>query len=146
MHAGGVGELTAVGRGRFTTDEYVELLVNVLLSSVLLPEPIPLYLVQDNRPSHTSRLVKTWFHVHPEITLLPHPPKSPDVNPIKNIWGMMMQGTVEDNSVAHSRAAVVDRAKLAGEQLRSQDGRDLTGKLVASMPLRLNSVIDAGGA
>lgn len=149
MHAAGVGELTDVGQGRFTGNKYVELLEEVLLPSVramLFPELTPFYLVQDNSPVHSSNVVKSWFQDHPEITLLPHPPKSPDLNPIENIWGMMIQNLSLDNPVLHSRATMVNRVKLAWEELRSQGGRDMTAELVASMPCRLNSVIDAGGA
>ena len=40
---------------------------------------------EDSAPSHTARLAKTWF-TNNEVALFPHPPNSPDLNPIKPVW------------------------------------------------------------
>ena len=39
----------------------------------------------DSAPSHTSKLTKQWLADH-EISVFPHPPSSPDVNPIEPVW------------------------------------------------------------
>ncbi|KAH0557569.1 hypothetical protein KQX54_008410 [Cotesia glomerata] len=41
--------------------------------------------MHDNSPVHTAAIVKEWFNQHPDVHLLPHPPYSPDLNPIENI-------------------------------------------------------------
>lgn len=69
MWSGGVGELTTVG-GRFTGENYVTILEDVLLLTVyamarLRPEPI--YLVQDNCHDHKSRVV-TQFDLAVHLT------------------------------------------------------------------------------
>lgn len=43
---------------------------------------------QDNAPAHTSKRVKKWM-ISKGITLINHPPNSPDMNPIESIWGIM---------------------------------------------------------
>jgi transposase len=40
---------------------------------------------QDGAPSHTSKLMKQWLADH-RISLFPHPPSSPDINPIEPVW------------------------------------------------------------
>ncbi|KAK3888513.1 hypothetical protein Pcinc_007428 [Petrolisthes cinctipes] len=143
----GVSELTDVGEGRFTCEKYVEILDEVLLPSVralLFPYTLPFTLVQDNSPIHTSRIVKLWFHNHPEITVMPHPPRSPDLNPIEHIWAVMTKTCAKDVA-RHNRSAVVRSAQMAWEELRVPEGQELTQSLVASMPRRLNSVLAAGG-
>ena len=92
IHAGGVGELADVGPDRWTGEKYVEVLEDITLPSVramLYPEPEPFYLLHDNNPIHTCRAVKAWFEQHPGITVVPHPPKSPDLNPIEHIWNVI---------------------------------------------------------
>lgn len=148
ISAAGVGELADVGEGRFTAAKYVEMLDEVLLPSVtrlLFPDAAPFYFVQDTSPIHTANVVKSWFHEHPDITLLPHPPKSPDLNPIEHIWAAMTRKCAQNNVSQRSRAAVVRSALMAWEELRTPEGQALTQSVVASMPNRLNSVIDAGG-
>ncbi|CAA7271760.1 unnamed protein product [Cyclocybe aegerita] len=43
---------------------------------------------QDGAPSHGSKVTKRWFAQH-GIPLFPHPPSSPDLNPIKPIWHLL---------------------------------------------------------
>ena len=148
IHSSGVGELADTGPGRLTGARYVEILDDILLESVrilLFPEGVPFYLVQDNSPIHTSRVVRDWFQRHPEITLLPHPPRSPDLNPIEHVWAAMTR-RMRANPACHSSDEVIADARQAWEEIRSPAGQELTVTLVGSLPSRLNSVIGAGGA
>ena len=40
---------------------------------------------QDGAPSHTAKLMKTWF-TNNEVALFPHPPHCSDLNPIEPVW------------------------------------------------------------
>ena len=40
---------------------------------------------QDGEPSHTAKRTKQWFTDNEDV-LFPHPPNSPDLNPIEPIW------------------------------------------------------------
>lgn len=94
IHAGGVGKLVDVGPGQFTGEKYVEILDEVLLPSVRMlqfPDTTEFYLLQDNSPIHKSRTVKASFPEHPEIKVLPHPPRSLDINPTEHIWAAMVK-------------------------------------------------------
>jgi len=43
---------------------------------------------QDNAPAHKSYLIKEWL-ANNVATILNHPPQSPDLNPIQNLWSLM---------------------------------------------------------
>ena len=47
--------------------------------------------VHDRSPIHTANIVRQWFNDHPQITLMNWPPKGADLNPIENIWGLMVR-------------------------------------------------------
>ncbi|KAK3884326.1 hypothetical protein Pcinc_011391 [Petrolisthes cinctipes] len=92
MHSSGVGELVDIGPGKFTGKRYIDILENAFLPSVrilLYSYPEEFFLVQDNSPIHNCKVVKDWFSTHPEIKVLPHPPRSPDLNPIEYLWAAM---------------------------------------------------------
>ena len=145
MCSSGVGELTDVGPGRFTGARYVDIL-EVLLPTVramAFPDQDPFYLVQDNSPIHTSRVVKNWFREHPEIEVLPHPPKSPDLNLLEHVWADMCKHM--PNGCARRREIVVRNALRAWGRLGSDEGQVFMSEFVSSMRRRLKAVLEAGG-
>ncbi|KAK3870731.1 hypothetical protein Pcinc_002785 [Petrolisthes cinctipes] len=150
MHSSGVGELVDIGPGKFTGERYIDILENAFLPSVrilLYPYPEEFFLVQDNSPIHNCKLVKDWFSTHPEIKVLPHPPRSPDLNPIEHLWAAMERRSKEkDLGSRYNRASVVKRALDFWESLRGRHGQFVTQKMVESMPRRLNCVLEAGGS
>ncbi|XP_037784703.1 uncharacterized protein LOC119580677 [Penaeus monodon] len=69
----------------------------------------------DNSPIHTSRTVQDWFREHPDIVLQSHPPRSPDLNPIENMWAAMSKYMHQDHT--RNRVAVVNNASQTWERL-----------------------------
>jgi transposase len=47
-------------------------------------------LITDNAPWHTAKIVKQYLDTC-QITVLPLPPYSPDLNPIENLWHIIKQ-------------------------------------------------------
>ncbi len=48
------------------------------------------YFQQDNPPYHIAQIISDWFLEHDnEFTLLKCPPRSPDLNPVEHLWGVV---------------------------------------------------------
>lgn len=139
----GVGELTDIN-GRFTADQYIEILEEVMLPSVrayVLPYPERIVFVQDQCPVHTARVVRQWFNEHQEIELLNWPPRGCDMNPIEDVWALMVNGW--EPSEERTRQALLDHTQHEWELLRGKP--HLIAKSVESMPRRLQKVIEMEG-
>lgn len=142
MWHGGMGELVPID-GHLTGQQYINILETSFLPAVrmyAIPEPLPIWLVQDRSPIHTSHIVRDWFSTHPEIQLIDWPSKGADLNPIENLWAVMMKGwEVEEKT----RACVERRATERWEEMRGQP--DICSSLTDSLPRRLHKVIEAQG-
>lgn len=143
MWAQGPGELVKI-EGKFNSQQYIEILEEVLLPSVramAIPPHMPITLVQDNSSIHKSKMVREWLDLHPDIIVIDWPPKGCDLNPIEHMWAVMKQ----DWKVGEPRnaTAVEETARRVWDSFRRRP--ELCQNLVASMPKRLNKVIDAGG-
>lgn len=143
MSAAGPGELVFIAE-RATGPIYREVLENTMLPTVrtVYPEQeLPeFFFIQDNSPIHCSHIVSDWFAQHPEVKKLPWPSRSPDLNPIENLWGKMVQEW--DKRDERTKAALVEHCHSVWESMR---GRDLCQGLVGSMRRRCDAVIDAAG-
>ena len=106
-----------------------------------IPEPQPIYLVQDNSPIHKSKLVDQWFQHHPQFVRLFWPAKSPDLNPIENVWSKMVQKWKHDNE--RTENALECHCQLVWESLRQEP--EYVESLVRSVPRRIEEVRDAQG-
>jgi hypothetical protein len=95
---------------------------------------------QDNAAIHTSRLTKAWFSER-NMTVLDWPAKSPDLNPIENMWGVLARRVYAGGRQFQSRK------ELIRVILREWEGIEplLIKNLIVSMPKRVGSVLELQG-
>lgn len=138
MSAAGVGELVFI-EGIMDKTVYLSILKeNVKKSAEKLNLPRSFTFQHDNDPKHSARIVKTWLASN-IAHVLPHPPQSPDLNPIEHLWEELDRRirTRTISSKADLKAALIEEWNKIGE--------DTTKKLVHSMPNRLKAVIKQKG-
>lgn len=96
---------------------------------------------QDNASCHTARSTKEWLCLR-LVPFLVWPSKSPDLNPIENIWGQLVR-KVYSNGRHYNSTAVLKRAiQAAWDQMPQADIQ----AVVASMPSRIfQCIANKGG-
>ncbi|KAG2904581.1 hypothetical protein PC119_g11450 [Phytophthora cactorum] len=126
--------------GRQASEHYIHTVSEYMLPFAHLHYGLDYIYQQDNASIHRSHLTKEFFEEE-GITVLNWPARSPDLNPIENVWSMMARyvyanGRQYDN-VASLTAAI----------LESWEAIELSylNKLVASMPRRCIEVIEKKG-
>jgi transposase len=93
---------------------------------------------QDNASCHTAKLTKAFFHSK-DLTVLPWPANSPDLNPIENIWAILKQNV--ERRIVRNKEELVNVA----EEEWSNIDQDLIRKTIHSMPKRISQVLERGG-
>ncbi|KAA8497595.1 Transposable element Tc3 transposase [Porphyridium purpureum] len=116
-----------------------------VLLEALLPFGLEMYdfnftFQQDNAPAHTANSTKAWLDAL-GVTVLPWPARSPDLNPIENIWGVLSR-VVYRKGRQFARVAELKAAVLAAWATEAQK---YVVPLLESMPRRLQAVLDARG-
>ncbi|CAJ0959493.1 unnamed protein product [Ranitomeya imitator] len=115
-----------------------------ILEHFMLPSADKLFgdenciLQQDWTPIHTAKSTNTWF-TNNSITVLDWPANSPDLNPIDNLWSIVkrkMRDTRPNNADELKAAIKATSASITPQQHH---------RLIASMPRRIDAVIDAKG-
>lgn len=89
----------------------------------------------DNAPCHQSQET-TSFLQRRQITLLPWPPYSPDLNPIENIWGYVKL-RVHKRTYSNKNELIASVENV----WNSDEIRDLCSRLCESMPDRIQECI-----
>ena len=93
---------------------------------------------QDNTPIHTSRSTRHWLRQH-DFTLLDWLPKSPDTNPIENLWREIKTAT--NCHQPRTAAELWNALHKAWQQIPAARVRNLA----ESVPRRLDTIRRARG-
>jgi transposase len=127
---------------RLTSDVYISILENVMLPSVSRTFPnLNFTFQQDNCSIHTAHRVASWFRNN-NINVLDWPSRSPDLNPIENMWGLLVQNLTRQRVVFQNRDELLTAITNAWHALPQDYHRNLS----LSMPRRLERVIEVNGA
>lgn len=134
-----MGPLVVVD-GSLTSSTYID-----LLKDCLLPELnsclTPMAFQQDRAPAHSAKRTLKFFEDN-NITLHPHPPQSPDLNPIENIWAILKQKLYSDFPTPTSKMVLIEYVFRIWNEIPMETVQ----KLVDGMHERYRRVIDAKGS
>uniref|UniRef100_H3G5W4 Tc1-like transposase DDE domain-containing protein n=1 Tax=Phytophthora ramorum TaxID=164328 RepID=H3G5W4_PHYRM len=143
--AGGGSVMVWAGFNSRGSDSYGEAELGFTVSEYLLPFAhlnygIDFIFQQDNASIHASKRTKEFFSEQ-DIRLLDWPSKSPDLNPIENLWSIMSRRVYANgrqfDSVPQLKAALF----AAWESIPHA----LLMSLIESMPRRCIEVLDKKG-
>ena len=141
MTAQGVGWMCKI-EGKMDKEGYLEILKDELLQTFeyygLKPEDH--IFQQDNDSKHSSGLVQDWLKGQ-DFELMDWPPQSPDLNPIEHLWAWMKIRLNRYETPPSGMLELWDRVQAVWNSF----GCDECKTLVASMPKRIQAVLDAKG-
>lgn len=125
---------------KMNSAEYTTVLENHLLPFLHQNNHVQWTFQQDNAAIHTSRATKTWLTSH-NIPLLQWPACSPDLNPIENVWGIIVRKVYAENhqygNVEDLKNAIIKSWNEISDQVRKN--------LISSMGRRLFQVAEKRG-
>ena len=96
--------------------------------------------MQDNASIHASRSTAEWLQAN-NVPTIAWPAKSPDINPIENVWGIIVRDIYEDCRQYEN----VEQLKTAIINAWDRINNDLFRNLVDSMPKRVNLLSKSAG-
>ena len=114
--------------------QYMDILKNTMLPFARNNMSDDFIFQNDNDPKHTVRVVKQFFEEE-NITLLPWPSQSPDINPIENLWSIIK------NTVQGYKLKNLNELYSTIEKAWSNITVDQCKKLIDSMPRGCTEVI-----
>lgn len=92
---------------------------------------------QDNAPIHCSKYTMNWLKSQDNIKVLKWPAKSPDLNPIENLWGYLTLKVYDGKKQYYS---IEELEKAILKEWENID-LNMLKKLVTDMPVRIGKVI-----
>lgn len=139
----GLGPLIRLD-GRFNAVSYERLLVTELVPFIL-DGPFPdglFWFQQDLSPIHTARPVRSALEKL-GIQVLPCPAKSPDLNIIENVWGMMKISLGKQALHNASKDELWEAVKNEWDSMKSRN--EIIASLYSSLPRRMEEVVRRRG-
>lgn len=91
---------------------------------------------------HTANIITDWFRTN-NIETLPWPSYSPDINPIENVWGVIVKKLYQRNFLPQNADDLWAGIERVWEELSEEEG--FLRPFLESMTRRLQAVIDFNG-
>ena len=136
----GLSQLVFI-EGNIDSPRYCTVLEDAFLLFIKLKHPRSALLQQENAPCHTSAYTRQGF-ADTDVRVIDWPSRSPDLNPIENIRGMMAQKVYYNGRQYDCIDDLKESLTIAWDNIKEETVQ----KLVESMPRRLLSVIEKRGA
>ncbi|CAH1989820.1 unnamed protein product [Acanthoscelides obtectus] len=95
----------------------------------------------DNARPHVARVTIDFFQ-HNDVTLLPWPPRSPDLSPIEHVWDMMGRRLLNLQRPPQTLEALREELVVAWNEIPQED----INHLIRSMPRRVGECVAHQGA
>jgi hypothetical protein len=136
-------------RGRLDLDFPDHRLNSARYQAVLQRRLLPPYRVlsqygyefqHDNAPCHASRSTRAFLNGQ-HVQFLEWPSCSPDLNPIENLWGILVRMIYADNKQYRNKDELRNAIETAWEDLE----QETADNLIQSMPNRIFQVINRNG-
>jgi len=139
----GVGWATRI-EGNINGKMYLAILKDEMVKSIAhcIPEELETdwILMHDGAKCHKALDVTTWLE-DKDIPILDHPPQSPDLNPIENLWALVKAKIYAKKSSFETKEELFQT--FAKEYYSTSV--QLCRKLISSMSNRISAVIEAEG-
>ena len=123
-------------KGRQNTKKYLQVLRDFLLPFADENMPVSWMFQQDNASIHTSEEAKSWFEEN-GVRVMDWPARSPDLNPIENVWGWLARKVYAENRQYKSISELYTAVMAQWENMPS----DIVEKLFLSMHERAIKVL-----
>jgi transposase len=138
----GIGPLVVVD-GSMDSTQYIEIITENLLPYMKMVKDdlgFDMVFMQDNAPCHKSKVCNE-FSDKKQISLLPWPPQSPDLNPIENLWHIVKHRRQKKYGIPLTKDDLIEQVFDIWDNLEPE----LIEKLCNSAPRRLQACIEANG-
>lgn len=122
------------------TKEYLNMLERVYLPYLNFFETDQLIFMQDNASVHTSNIAMDWFEKK-GIEMIDWPSKSPDLNPIENVWAEIARKVYKNAKQYFDLTELKEAIKTAWDEI----DQTYLDNLIKSMPKRCFLVAKNGG-
>lgn len=137
----GTGRLYVV-QGTMRQDQYKEVLQKRLLPQLRdwFSNGESFVFMQDGAPCHTARSIKAFLQQE-NVTLLPWPGNSPDMNPIENVWELLKREVAKD--IITTKHHLIE--KIIHVWNHHTQLQEAVQSCIDSMPRRIEALITAKG-
>lgn len=125
---------------KMNSKNYTDILASRLIPFIRMFRRKKFIFQQDNAAIHTSEATSAWFKHH-KVDVLDWPARSPDSNPVENLWGILVRRIYAEGRQYTSVDELKDAISHAWEEVE-----ELTIKnLIGSMPNRIFQTINRNG-
>jgi transposase len=139
------------GKGVVHLERIIKMLNSQRYAEMILSRVVPkmkelhgavITLQQDNASSHVSDYTNKALRREEGLTVLEWPSRSPDLNPVENVWSLLVRRVYGGGRCFSSETELWEEVKKQIERLTIED----LSPYVNSMKNRLVTLLERGGA